>query len=452
MSRILAFAGLAWLLLLGAYAYGVFSVRTQSFPYSLIAQFEAFLAGTGEDDLSTAEKLESDLGGVPHRFIYPQQRPASAPALTPLTVPGLRTRRALPELYLDPEAPRGYRLIVGAFDFEATTWGALLLGPEGELLHQWQLSSDHLPANSEPAYRKNLYGVWPFPDGSIIFSMHEAAGGLVKVDACSRPLWDVEGQFHHTVQPQGPEMDSFWTFMGTQGTFDHVLARLDTATGTLLEQIDMRDVRAANPDTHIFYLQREFDVEHSVHGNDIDPLPASLAAAFPGFEPADLLVSFNTINLVFVLDPKSLRIKWWRVGPWDRQHDPDWGVDGRISVYANNAMAHHLNPQVYSDIIAIDPATFETETLVAGVEHGFRSTINGMHQITPAGTILVTSATQGRVFETAADGTRVLFDFVNTYAPAATGGGERQVLHLSDALFFPLDYFNPGVLSTDCDR
>lgn len=450
MSRLAALLAGAWLLVLGAYAYGVLSVRWQVFPYSVVQEIEAFIAGAANEDLDVAARIESDAGGDPHRFLYPRAHPDTAPPLSPLAVTGLRERRAAPEVFLAPDAPRGYRIVFGAFDFKETLWGALLLGPDGAVVHQWRLSSDHMPNSTEPSHRKNMYGVWPFPDGSIIFATHEEGGGLVKVDGCSQPVWGVDGLFHHTVQPQGPEMDSVWTYEGTQATFDHVLTRLDVETGARLQQINMRDVRAANPDTHIFYLQRAFDVPHAIHGNDIDPLPAARAEAFPGFETGDLLISFNTINLVFVLDPETLRIKWWRVGPWDRQHDPDWGADGRITVYANNAMVNHMTPPVHSDIVAIDPDTYETEILVDGAAHDFRSVINGMHQVTPAGTILVTSATQGRAFEVTADG-RVVFDFVNTFDHAADVDTDQpRALHLSDALFLPLDYFEPGALPTEC--
>ena len=55
------------------------------------------------------------------------------------------------------------------------------------------------------------------------------------------------------------------------------------------------------------------------HGNDIDPLPAALAPDFPQFAPDDLVISYATTNLLFVLDPESLKVKWWRVGITDYQ-------------------------------------------------------------------------------------------------------------------------------------
>lgn len=340
--------------------------------------------------------------------------------------------------------------MVGAFDFEDTLWGAVLIGPDGAPVHQWRLSTEHMAGNREPPQRKVLYGVSPLPDGSIIFTMQEDGGGLVRVDACGRPVWGVDGAFHHTVQPRDPAMTSFWTFEGGQEAFDHVLARLDTATGEVLERIDMADVRRANPDLHIFDLQRNQDAEHPVHGNDIDPLPAERAAAFPGFAAGDLLVSFNTTNLVFVLDPRTLRVTWWRVGPWDRQHDPDWGADGRITVYSNAARARdRLAPDpVFSAVIAIDPATLAHETLLDGRRYNHFDPWNGTHQVTPAGSILVTSSTQGRAFEIGPDG-RVLFSFLNTVAPA-DGGGVTRTLHLSDAFFMPLDFFRDGALTASC--
>ncbi len=419
-----------WYVLIAAvFFFGMLVGHYQWFPYSWGANIVNFYRGYGGEDTNVIEKLLSDYGGVPRRFIV-SYSPSNRSAMTEVKVPGLQARRAQPLVMLSDDAPYGYRILFGAFDFEETLWGALLLDPDGKPVHAWRLSTDDLPFNTEPAFRKNMYGVDVLQDGSIIFLMQETGGGIVKVDYCGRKQWSIDGLFHHTVTPT--EDGKFWSIEGLQTDFDHVFALFNIADGKLVKKIDMKEVRKANPDLHIFDLQREPDVLNRVHGNDVEPLPAKLAADFPQFKQGDLLISYRTINLLFILDPESLKIKWWRIGPWDRQHDGDWNPGGYISVYSNNTRG--LGE--YSNIVSINPATYETDVLVKGREHNFYSAYNGMHEVTSAGTVLVTSSRQGRIFEVSREG-KVVFDFINQFDAAA-----GEALHVSNARFLGPDFFD----------
>lgn len=165
------------------------------------------------------------------------------------------------------------------------------------------------------------------------------------------------------------------------------------------------------------------------HPNDIEPLPPDLAGSFPQFAVGDLLVSLRSINLIFVVDPDSLKVKWWRMGPWRRQHDPDWQQDGRITVYDNNM---HRSP---SRIVAISPQTFQTEVLANGTDLDFYSWNRGKHQITPGGNLLITIPNQGRVIELDQDG-EIVFEFLNSFDQ-----GSNENLLVSEALYLPEDFF-----------
>ena len=303
-------------------------------------------------------------------------------------------------------------------------------GPDGKVLHTWKLSSEAISGFSEE--NKNLYGVHLTPEGSVIFSQQEDARAIIKVDACSNVSWYIPGLFHHTITAT-EDGDSFWTFVGQQVDFDHVLARYSVGEGKPEMRIDMAEVRAKNPLTHIFHLQRDenTDLKDVSHGNDIDPLGEEMARHFPQFEAGDLLISFRTQNLLFVLDPDTLKIKWWRIGAWDRQHDPDWEPNGTISVFSNNQVAD----RPYSDVVGIDPRTLESSLLVDGGKLNFYSEINGDQALTAYGTRMVTSTTQGWSFEVDEQG-QVVFSFVNTYE-----GARNSALNISEAQRLPEGFF-----------
>lgn len=422
-------AGLLYLFALFFVGWGVAIGKYEVFPYAVLKDVQDFLAGDPTEDADILSKLKNDFDVAPERYLH-SIAPAPDRAFRELRIEGLRERRDPPRLFLAEGQAPGYRILFGAFDFEDYFWGAVLIDEQGRVRHRWQFTTEALPGNETPDILKNLYGVAVLSDGSIIFSMQEKAGGLVKVDVCSRQVWSLEGQYHHTVSLT--DENSFWTFGGSQKAFDHQLHLVSAEDGTILKTIDMKDVRHKNPDIHIFDLQAERNVPDAVHGNDIDALSAELLPAFPGFEKGDVLISFRTTNLVFVLDPDSLEIKWWRVGPWDRQHDPDWNADGTITVFSNNerGLGKHSN------IISINPQTFAFNKLLAGENYDFRSTFNGMHQVTPQGSVLVSSGLQGRLFEVDRNGD-VVFDFINSYS-----WNEERALRVAEARFLEPDFFS----------
>src|SRR5690606_36098536 len=65
------------------------------------------------------------------------------------------------------------------------------------------------------------------------------------------------------------------------------------------------------------------------HINDVEVLGAERATQFPLFAADDIAVSLRNLNLVLVLDGADKAIKWWMVGPFMRQHDPDFTEDGK---------------------------------------------------------------------------------------------------------------------------
>lgn len=425
-------------------AWGFASARRQFFPYNQVVQIARFIKGAQGETVSLSGMILSDLGISPRRAMrdYPDTAIKNA---KPLAVPGLKDRREKPLCYLSPEARQGYRAIFGAFDFEDTFHGGILLDPDGKVVHTWKLSTSHLPGNMEPDERKILYGLAMYSDGSVIFHNQEDGGGIVKVNAQSKEIWNLDGKFHHDVTPT--DRDSFWSFHGDQEDFHQDLVEIDARDGHIIRTIHMDDVRHKNPGANIFDLRtgvvdgeaglKQLANRDALHANDVDPLTEERAAYFPMFKPGDLLISYLGVNLVFVLDPESLEIKWYRIGAWARQHDPDWETDGRIVVFSNNSST----PRKYSDIIAVDPKSLERTVVLDGEPLGFRSMRNGRHERTGFNTRLVTSSDQGWVFEVD-DSNELVFSFANVFSQA-----DKKSLHVAHAYHVEKDFFTKDFIS-----
>lgn len=425
-----------------SFAVGRFKIFPYEYIEGYVENFEKFAVGDPlEGHTTVMDKLMNDAGLSFDRvlYVYPEVARTNAKSVSYKT---LSTRPESPLIYIDPAHREGYRVIVGAFKLEDTFWGALLISPEGEIIHSWNLSTSHLKGNNAEDNFKNLYGVHVFPDGSIIFGMHQSGGGIVKVDACSKNVWDLDGFYHHAVSPG--DDGTFWSLEGLK-LLDQDLVQVSIETGEILKTIRMKDVRDANPFVHIWHLQPpgfsnlEMLNEQSdmSHANDVDPLSQDMAKHFPQFEPGDLAISYATTNLIFVLDPDSLQVKWWRVGMGDFQHDPDWEPNGRIVIFNNNLRAESLEtPRKVSDIVSIDPRSMDFEIIHRGETLGFRSKANGRHQLTNFGTRMITSSQQGWAYEVDQDD-RVVFSFVNNMNFKA-----HKALHLSEAWRLDANYFS----------
>lgn len=337
----------------------------------------------------------------------------------------------------------GWRLMAGTYVVDGSVQtGAILLSPDLEIVRNWHL--DEIPIGDmepRPPLRKVVHGMDMMRDGSLVISF-DGGSSLQRFGFCGEREWAVAGRYHHTVTLDDTQ-ETVWTLL------DENLARVSTADGTIVQQISMDDVVDANPDIDILEIRMVHDnevhgnsrnteprwLEDVYHFNDVDPLPASLTDAFPQFERGDVLISSRSINLVFVLDPDDLKIKWWRMGTVQRQHDPDWLPNGQISIF-NNRMSRD-----YSEIVMVDPDTFEKTVTFDGRKNDFYTRIRGKHQVLDNGNIIVSSPQQGRIFEVTADGETVL-DIVNTKP-----GSDNTNFNMSEMKLFPTSSIDPRDLS-----
>lgn len=431
--RILA---LCWLVLVAGFLYGAWAVKEGLWPWPAIAEFEAWIAGHEEEDTSLTEKVQNDLGVKPSRHLVPVGSMLAPIVYRQLDGLPLNDDRTPPEFFLSDGAPRGYRVIYGVFDFADKLHGAVLLDPDGRVQQTWQVTQENTDWNHSPDRLVFPHGFDITRDGSILVAF-DGGTSMAKYSYCGKELWRLKGGFHHSIELDDDGNFWVWGNDGVPKAGGLSMHKIRASDGTILNTITMNDQIKANAHIDIFGL-RQYDSEEGArwaiegggafHQNDIDPLSATLAPHYGQFEVGDLLISMRSINLVYVLDPDTVKVKWWRIGIGRRQHDPDWNPDGTITILNNNM---HRG---YSHIEEVDPATMKIRRLLDGRQFDFYTWHRGKHQRLPDGGLLVTSSEQGRAFEASPEG-QVRFDFHNTY-------GKGESLVLSEARFLPVDYFD----------
>lgn len=159
-----------------------------------------------------------------------------------------------------------------------------------------------------------------------------------------------------------------------------------------------------------------------------------MAPAFPMFEAGDIMFSLRSLNMIAVIDPETARVKWSQIGPWHRQHDPDFLPNGTISVY-DNRMALGA-----SRIVVVDPGTRETRVVFDGARHGnFYSWQRGRHQTLANGNIMIAESERGRAIEVDPQ-SEIVWKYENVYDAEWNGP-------INDALVLPPDFFADGALN-----
>jgi hypothetical protein len=334
---------------------------------------------------------------------------------------------------------RGWRFLIGAFSLDGEVENsAVLIDPDLTVVKSWKL--DEVPVGDSqprPKYRKFVHGFEALPDGSILFTF-DGSISLQKFDACGIRQWSTAGDFHHAIT-LSDDNKSVWTF-----TDRETIAQVSTSNGEILRKITMDEVIENNLDIDLLEIRRLHNNELGVnarntegkwledrfHLNDVDPLPASIANRFDCCQAGDLLISARSLNLLFVIDPDTKKIKWWRAGAVQRQHDPDWLPSGAVSVL-NNRMSRD-----YSEITKIDLESFERSSLYDGLQGDFYTRIRGKHQVLSQGNIDITSPQQGRAFEVTTSG-EIVFEVYNVKPES-----DDTNYVISEMKWYPPEYFD----------
>lgn len=427
------FISLMFLLTLAGFTYGFYAGYFRTFPYYQIRHID-----TLKEDL---QNWQAFVGLRPDTYL-------------------VRTDRAF-DVPTDPSVlARDEVLFVSGFvDGEL---GMYVIERDGTILQRWNPkyfeiwddTSHVFPADLVPAteWHASLHGAQPLPDGSVVFNHSEV--GLVRLDRCGEVLWKLPRMTHHSVALA--EDGTLWVsdnrntaedpgIPGITAPFYEPLLLHISPEGEVLREIS---VTRALIDSHYagaLFPTAEGDIRNVAadheHLNDVEALSTARAAAFPMFEAGDVVASLRNLNLVIVVDPETGRVKWTQIGPWLRQHDPEFTVDGRLAVFSNSDETM-VGPNGFmgSELILMDPLTREFEVVFGGTPetYFFTPTLGKLHA-TDAGTFILTVSYEGRAVEVDAEG-RVLWEWLNQYDE-----DERGLIW--EVMAFPRDFFEADALT-----
>jgi hypothetical protein len=339
-----------------------------------------------------------------------------------------------------------------------------LIGRDGSVVARWKVrfselfkDQDHrTPLSTD--WNIDTHGAIALSDGSVVFNFEY--GGTVKLDRCGNVVWKVNKSTHHSIEmaEQGgfwipnrvlnrqTQPYSFYPFLPhfQEDTILHV-----SEEGKILSETSVPDIfyrsglEALLTATGSQFTKGMKPIREIVHLNKIEELSIEYSTAFPLFDAGDLMLSFRDYNLLVVVDPTTMLIKWHKTGPWVRQHDPEFVSAGKIRVFNNNLYALTKgggngaldnNRFRQSNIIEFDPVLNISKVIYGDSElHPLFSTIRGKHEMTYSGNWLITEFEGGRVFEISKDG-EIVWEYINKY-------NDEYVAEITESRVYPREYF-----------
>ena len=302
---------------------------------------------------------------------------------------------------------------------------ARVMDRDGNVIHEWrpdwfEIWGDNGTFREDVRPRQEpgtvLMGAQILPSGDLVANFHGLS--TFRMDPCGKVVWKLQNYGHHSLEltddgamwvaaerdyEDGPLFPNY-----ARDTQFMVLQKI-SLDGTVLRTIDVLDVLHRNGLDGLMYLSTISDKHTDVAGdtmhlNDVEPYPSGWPSQM--FSPGDLMVSLRNINTVFVIDPKTLEMKFRSTGQALRQHDPDFMPGDKISIFDN----HNLTPALSfedsaSRIVEINARTGKLDVVLdgAGPTHFF-SQLAGSQQRLPNGNVLVQSQSGGRAMELLPDG------------------------------------------------
>lgn len=348
-------------------------------------------------------------------------------------------------------AQEGVTLVSSLWDGQN---GMNLYDMNGEVLHRWRVSLNEIwadtpdwPPQAIGDWDADIHGMYLYRDGSVVFNFEY--NGLVKIDRCSRVVWKLAAETHHSIETD--EAGNLWVparkkhekkhpdFPILKAGVEEDLILQVSPEGKILRVIPVLESLLKSDLAGIIFIARTADISGQLtdigHLNSVDVLSSAMAVAFPQFKAGDLLVSLRNLNLVAVIDPVTEKIKWWNTSSFIQQHDADFLPNGRIGLFDNRGEAENPRGSAYraSRILEIDPSSHMVKTLYASSEkNSLFTAIRGNQQFLPNGNILITEWVAGRVFEVTPAG-KIAWQWIYRY-------DDDEVVQVSQAIRYDASY------------
>jgi hypothetical protein len=263
--------------------------------------------------------------------------------------------------------------------------------------------------------RYMMYSPTPTDDGGLVF--HGMDSPLVKIDVCSRPVWTVDGIFHHSIARDAE--GNFWspqnlkppTIANVDADFqDDALVQI-APDGEVLFRKSLAEILIKSGLGHIVYSHDAYDPD-PLHLNDIEPALSD----GPYWRKGDIFLSVRNPSMVALYRPAEDRLLWWKQGPWLLQHDVDIVSERQIAVFDNHAAAAPAGETVlgFNDYKIYDFASGRVSSPYAAgfSKHKIRTPTNGLAVLLPDRSLMVEEQNYGRIIAIDETG-RARWSFVN---------------------------------------
>lgn len=316
---------------------------------------------------------------------------------------------------------------------------AILMAMDGQVRHRWRYPFERaFPGRATTPDTGFFRRAALLSDGSLL-AMYQG-GGLIRLDAASRPLWTLAATPYN----------DFWV-APDEGRILYLDKRAVTrpdlrADGPLLEDFVVT-IDGAGRELARFSLLAAFEASpfrplleplgptaDIFHSNRIAVLPERGPRLGGAFGAGDLLVSLREIDTLAVLDPAGRTVRWARRGPYRRQHEPHLLPSGRFLLFDNLGAGKGR-----SRVVEVDPASGEIAVRWPPPGVGLWSEQAGVVRPLDDGHLLVVESERGAAFEVDADG-GVVWEF---RSPHRAGPRHELVAVLFDVVRYPPDH--PGV-------